>query len=182
MPIELQFTRDGLGVICQCQGSLGLQHFADANSRLLASPDRIKKLKYVIVDGASVEPQYFSVTQMEGIILQDRHIASYAVEGLLVALVAEQSTALGLARRWEAFVEGNRVGNEDFPVTGGSRNLDTHPRESQVQAGYFAVHGEGIISAARSPCSLDRFSAYSVRWRPARICRADFHPEQLSRA
>jgi hypothetical protein len=71
MPIELQFTRDGLGVICQCEGSLGLQHFADANSRLLASPDRIKKLKYVIVDGAFVEPQYFSVTQMEGIILQD---------------------------------------------------------------------------------------------------------------
>ncbi len=106
MPIELQFTRDGLGVICQCEGSLGLQHFADANSRLLASPDRIKKQKYVIVDGASVEPQYFSVTQMEGIILQDRHIASYAVEGLLVALVAEQSAAFGLARMWEAFVEG----------------------------------------------------------------------------
>jgi hypothetical protein len=47
-----------------------------------------------------------SVTQMEGIILRDRHIASYAVEGLLVALVAEQSTALGLARMWEAVVEG----------------------------------------------------------------------------
>lgn len=76
MPIELQFTREGSGVIYQCEGSLGLQHFADANSRLLASPDRIKKLKYVIVDGASVEPQYFSVTQMEGIILQDRHIAT----------------------------------------------------------------------------------------------------------
>ena len=91
MPIELQFTRDGLGVIYQCEGSLGLQHFADANSRLLASPERIKKLKYAIVDGASVEPQYFSVTRMEGIILRDRHIASYAVEGLLVALVAEQS-------------------------------------------------------------------------------------------
>jgi hypothetical protein len=75
-------------VIYQCEGSLGLQHFADANSRLLAPPDRIKKLKYTVINGATVEPQYFSVTQMEGIILQDRHIASYAIEGLLIALIA----------------------------------------------------------------------------------------------
>ena len=115
MPIELEFTDDGLGVIYQCEGSLGLQHFADANSRLLASPDRIKKLKYVIVYGTYMEPQYFSVTQMEGIILQDRHIASYAVEGLLVALVAEESTVLGLARMWEAFVEGIGWETQIFP-------------------------------------------------------------------
>ena len=106
MPIELEFTNDGLGVTYQCEGSLGLQHFADANSRLLASPVRIKKLKYVVINGASVEPQYFSVAQMEGIILQDRHIASYAVEGLLVSLIAEQGAVLGLARMWQAFVEG----------------------------------------------------------------------------
>lgn len=115
MSIELEFTHDGLGVVYQCEGSLGLQHFADANSRLLASPERIKKLRYVLIDGASVEPQYFNVTQMEGIILQDRHIASYAVEGLLVALVAEQSTALGLARMWEAFVEGIGWETKIFP-------------------------------------------------------------------
>ena len=115
MPIELQFTHDGLGVIYQCEGSLGLQHFTDANSRLLTSPQRIKTLKYIIVDGASMEPQYFSVTQMEGIILQDRHIASYAVPGLLVALVAKQSTAVGLARMWEAFVEGIGWETKIFP-------------------------------------------------------------------
>ena len=62
-----------------------------------------------------MEPQYFSVTQMEGIILQDRHIASYAVEGLLIALVAEQSTALGLARMWQAFVEGIGWETKIFP-------------------------------------------------------------------
>ncbi len=115
MPIELEFTHDGLGLIYQCEGSLGLQHFADANSRLLTSPERIKKLKYVIIRGNSMEPQYFSVTQMEGIILQDRHIASYAIEGLLVAVVAEQSTVLGLARMWEAFVEGIGWETKIFP-------------------------------------------------------------------
>jgi hypothetical protein len=104
-----------LGVIYECEGSLGLQHFADANSRLLASPDRIKKLKYIVINGASVEPQYFSVAQMEGIILRDRHIASYAVEGLLVALIAEQGAVLGLARMWEAFVEGIGWETKIFP-------------------------------------------------------------------
>ena len=116
MPIELEFTNDGSGVIYECEGSLGLQHFADANGRLLASPDRIKRLKYIVINGASVEPQYFSVTQMEGIILQDRHIASYAVEGLLVALIAEQGAVLGLARMWEAFVEGIEWETKIFPT------------------------------------------------------------------
>lgn len=63
-----------------------------------------------------MEPQYFSVTQMEGIILQDRHIASYAVEGLLVALIAEQGAVLGLARMWEAFVEGIGWETKIFPT------------------------------------------------------------------
>jgi hypothetical protein len=74
MPIELEFTNDGLGVIYECEGSLGLQHFADANSRLLASPDRIK-----------------------------------------VALIAEQGAVLGLARMWEAFVEGIGWETKIFP-------------------------------------------------------------------
>jgi hypothetical protein len=103
------------GVVYQCEGSLGLQHFADTNSRLLASPDRIKKLKYVIVHGNSMEPQHFSVTQMEGIILQDRHIACYAVEGLLVALVAEQARSWDWLECWEAFVEGIGWETKIFP-------------------------------------------------------------------
>jgi hypothetical protein len=52
-----------------------------------------------------MEPQFFSPSEIDGIVLQDRQIASYAVSGLLVALVAEQNVVFALARMWEAFIE-----------------------------------------------------------------------------
>ena len=87
MPIQLEFVHDGLGVIYRCEGTLGLQHFSVANDQLLAAPDRIRKLKYAVIDAALMEPTFFSPSQMDGIVLQDRQIASYSVPGLLVALV-----------------------------------------------------------------------------------------------
>jgi hypothetical protein len=115
MPIQLEFLHEGLGVIFRCVGNLGLQHFSVANDRLLASPDRIRKLKYAIVDADLMEPQFFSPSEMDGIVLQDRQIASYAVPGLLVALVAEQNVVFALARMWEAFIEGIGWETKIFP-------------------------------------------------------------------
>jgi hypothetical protein len=106
MPIQLEFAHDGEGVIYRCKGVLGQQHFSVANDRLLASPDRIRKLKYILVDAALMEAQFFSPSEMDGIVLQDRQIASYAVPGLLVAIVVEQAVVFALARMWEAFIEG----------------------------------------------------------------------------
>jgi hypothetical protein len=79
MPIQLEFLYEGLRVIYRCKGVLALQHFSVANDRLLASPDRMRKLKYVLVDAASMEAQFFSPSEMDGIVLQDCQIASYGV-------------------------------------------------------------------------------------------------------
>ena len=106
MPIQLEFPDEGLGIIYRCQGVLGPQNFSDANNRLLALPNRIRKLKYVIVDAVSMDPQFFSPSEMDGIVLQNRQTASYAAPGLLVALVAERNVVIALARMWEAFIEG----------------------------------------------------------------------------
>jgi hypothetical protein len=115
MPIELEFTRDGLGVMYRCHGLLGLQHFSVANHRLLASPSRIRKLRYALIDAALMEPQYFSPSEMDSIVLQDRQIASYAVSGLLVAVVAERNVVFAIARMWEAFIEGIGWETKIFP-------------------------------------------------------------------
>ena len=115
MPIQLEFLNEGLGVIYRCEGALSLQHFSVANDRLLASPGRIRKLKYILVDAASMEPTFFSPSEMDGIVLQDRQIASYAVRGLLVALVAERDVIFALARMWEAFIEGIGWETKIFP-------------------------------------------------------------------
>jgi hypothetical protein len=115
MPIQLEFLHEGLGVIYRCEGALRLQHFVAANDQLLASPGRIRKLKYILVDGASMEPTFFSPTEMAGIVLQDRQIASYAVPGLLVALVVKREVVFALARMWEAFIEGIGWETKIFP-------------------------------------------------------------------
>ena len=69
MPIQLEFVHDGLGVIYRCEGTLDLQHFSVANDQLLAAPDRIRKLKYAVIDAALMEPTFFSPSEMDGIVL-----------------------------------------------------------------------------------------------------------------
>ena len=105
MPIQLEFVHDGLGVIYRCKGTLGLQHFSVANDQLLAAPERMRKLKYALIDAVSMEPTIFSPSEMDSIVLQDRQIASYAAPGLLVAVVVERNVVFALARMWEAFIE-----------------------------------------------------------------------------
>ena len=62
-----------------------------------------------------MEPTFFSPSEMDGIVLQDLQIASYAVPGLLVALVAERNVVFALARMWEAFIEGISWETKIFP-------------------------------------------------------------------
>jgi hypothetical protein len=59
-----------------------------------------------------MEPTFFSPSQMDGIVLQDRQIASYSVPGLLLA---ERNVVFALARMWEAFIEGIGWETKIFP-------------------------------------------------------------------
>jgi hypothetical protein len=106
MPIQLEFHHESLGVIYRCKGNLNAQHFSGARNQLLDAPDRIRNVKYVIVDAVSMVPQYVSPGEMDRIVWQDRQIASFVAQGLLVAFVAKTRSVLGFARMWEAFIEG----------------------------------------------------------------------------
>jgi hypothetical protein len=106
MPIRLEFHHESLGVVYRCIGNLNAQHFSGANNQLLDSPDRMRNVKYVIVDAAEMVPQYVSPGEMDRIVLQDRQIASLVAQGLVVAIVAKSNGVLGFARMWEAFIEG----------------------------------------------------------------------------
>ena len=122
MPIQVEFRHEGLGIIYRCEGALALQHFFDANNRLLVSPGRIRKLKYAIVDASLMEPHYFSPAEMAGIMWQDRQIASHVSPGFLVAVVAKQSAVYGLTRLWEAHMEGIGWEVGMFPSFEGAEN------------------------------------------------------------
>jgi hypothetical protein len=106
MPIDLEFVFDGIGVIYHCDGNLRAQHFIDANDRLLASPDRLSKLKFAIIDLTTMVPVYIAPSDMEHIVQQDRQMTPSLPFGLIVALASPQDVGFGLARMWEAFAEG----------------------------------------------------------------------------
>lgn len=103
MPIQLEFHHENCGVIYRC---LSAEHFSGAKRQLLDAPARMRNVKYIIVDAASMVPQYVSPGEMDRMVLQDRQIASFVAEGLIVAFVAKSNGVLGFARMWEAFIEG----------------------------------------------------------------------------
>jgi hypothetical protein len=106
MPISVESANKGLGAIYRCIGNLEASHFSDANNRLLQHPERIRKLKYVIIDASAMEPFYFAPSDMDRIVQQDQQMAALAAPGLVIALVARKEAVFGLARMWEAFVSG----------------------------------------------------------------------------
>jgi hypothetical protein len=106
MPIDLEFVFDGVGVVYHCAGSLTAQHFMDANARLLASPERIAKLRFAVIDLTDMVPVYIAPSEMEHIVLQDRQMASFLRSSLTVALISPHNLGFGLARMWEAFAGG----------------------------------------------------------------------------
>jgi hypothetical protein len=62
MPIQLEFHHENCGVIYRC---LSAQHFSGAKRQLLDAPARIRNVKYIIVDAASMVPQYVSARTQE---------------------------------------------------------------------------------------------------------------------
>jgi hypothetical protein len=96
-----------------------------------------------------MEPTFFSPSEMDGIVLQDIQIASYAVPGLLVALVAERNVVFALARMWEAFIEGIGWETKIFSGAGGSTRLGSNSCERQVQVGSSLSHCFNFLFRSR---------------------------------
>jgi hypothetical protein len=137
MPIQLEFLHEGLGVIYRCEGALGLQHFSDANSRFLTSPNAIRKLKYVIFDAASMEPQFFSPTAMDGIARPpDCIICRTRIVGLVCGARCRLCTRPDVG----GIHRGNRLGDEDLSVNSRRAGLGPNSCERQLQLGSSLTH------------------------------------------
>jgi DNA topoisomerase VI subunit B len=114
MSVQLEFVQEGLGVIFRCREEVSVQQFVDANQQLIAAITSKKKLKYALIDLVGMFPMYVAPSEMEKIVQQDRQMAAMLPDGVIVALVAEQNVAYGLARMWEAFVAGINWETQSF--------------------------------------------------------------------
>src|SRR5208337_3325109 len=104
MPIDIRVLHDGTGILYHCYGKITGKDFIDANNRLLAFTDRLKQVKYGIVDETSIDDVQISESEMLTIAVQDKKIAAYAPSGAVVAVIAKDDFAIGLARMWESFI------------------------------------------------------------------------------
>jgi len=105
MPIEIRVLQDGMGIWYLCHGRLHGKNFIDANRQLLAFSDRLKRARYGLVDETEIDDVRISESEMLTIVAQSKKIAAIVPQGAVVAVMAKDNYALGLARMWGSFIE-----------------------------------------------------------------------------
>ncbi len=105
MPIDIRVLHNGMGILYICHGTVNGGDFIDANNRLLAFKDRLKEVRYGLVDVTAIDDIQISESELLTITAQDKKIAALAPSGAIVAVIATDEFALRLARMWESFVE-----------------------------------------------------------------------------
>jgi hypothetical protein len=105
MPIDIRVLHNGIGVLYLCDGTVTGRDFIDANNRLLAYKDRLKQLRYGLVDMTATDDLQISESELLTITAQDKKIASFAPSEAVVAVIARDEYALQISRLWESFIE-----------------------------------------------------------------------------
>ncbi len=105
MPIDVRYLDDGIGVSWLGRGIVTGQDLIDASEETFAPEERLKQVRYALVD----------LTQIEGVSISPADIrkkatldgrASSVAPNAVVALVAAEDLMFGLARIWDAYVDG----------------------------------------------------------------------------
>lgn len=105
MPIDIKVLHDGVGVLYLCHGTVTGKDFIEANRQLLTDNERIKQVRYGLIDETAIDDINMSESEMLTITAQDKKLAGLVPPGAIVAVVAKGDFAFGLARIWESFIE-----------------------------------------------------------------------------
>ncbi len=105
MQIDIRVLNNGMGILYLCHGTVNGRDFIDANNRLLAFKDRLKQVRYGLVDVTAIVDVQIAESELLTITAQDKKIAAFVPSGAVVAVLATDDFALRLARMWESFVE-----------------------------------------------------------------------------
>ncbi len=105
MPIDIKILHNGMGILFRCHDTVRGKDFIDANNRLLASKDRLKQVRYGLVDMTDTDGLQISESELLTITAQDKKIASFAPSAAVVAVIANDDFAFRIARLWESLIE-----------------------------------------------------------------------------
>ena len=105
MPIDIKILHNGMGIQYLCHGMVTGKDFIDANSQLLTWNDRLGQARYGLVDETEIGQIQISESELLTIAAQNKKIAAIVPPGAVVAVIAQDDIALGLARLWQSFIE-----------------------------------------------------------------------------
>jgi hypothetical protein len=105
MPIDIKVLHNGMGILYLCHGTVTGKDFIDTNNRLLTFKDRLKHVRYGLIDMTDTDDLKISESELLTITAQDKKIASFVPSRSVVAVIAKDDFALRIARIWESFIE-----------------------------------------------------------------------------
>jgi len=82
-----------------------LSDFHDVQTGFLTSPEKLKQVKYILVDLTLVDALNLPYRDMELIAQGDMRLAQNATPGVLCAVAAPRDLGFGLARMWQVLAE-----------------------------------------------------------------------------
>jgi len=104
MPVEFEFINNGIGILIIGKGDVSGQELLDTLGDIYKLEDKVKKLKYTIVDFTSALSMDVSSSEIQ--IMRERHKkASEISPDRAVALVSGKDLPYGISRMWEAIVD-----------------------------------------------------------------------------
>lgn len=102
MPISFEYIEKG-GVLLRGSGVLTDEDILEVNRAIYATPDMIKNIRYQIGDYTQVESIEGLTSQgIQKISKQDQRAAKINPT-MLIAIAAEVTVVLGMARMWESY-------------------------------------------------------------------------------
>jgi hypothetical protein len=104
MPIEVEVLQDGAGMLLICRGKITGKEKIEIMERLLASPESVSGLRYIVIDQADAALD-LSPQDLRILAGQARRLAQIAPATVVAAIIAPREVDYGMARMWQVFVE-----------------------------------------------------------------------------
>jgi hypothetical protein len=104
MPIEINYLDGERGVLFIGAGKVTGEEIITSNRQVFSSEEKMKKVKYGLIDYSKITQFEVSTVEVESIISQEKKASEYIADGVL-AIVAKKNVAFGINRMWESIAE-----------------------------------------------------------------------------
>jgi len=105
MSVHIEIHQAGIGIIINFSGALTLSDFHEVQDVFLTSTEKLKHVKYVILDLTFVDSLNIPYGDVELLAERSKLIADSGPPGVLHAVAAPRDLGYGLARMWQVLSE-----------------------------------------------------------------------------